>query len=319
MEDRCLSDRCFRVYVTQKQEIFELLDSGTNTAIRWVFHYGESLSFFVEDWEKKDEQIIKQIMEHMDQGTEYMLTMMQRVHNPFLCLLCMNQIAQLQRKNNWHDELVDFYVQLQKAREDARILLTECLCEGTQSLCVRYRALWKDEPLRLEHVCIMPIPANPWNDSGDQPVTVVIADTEPMWCGIQMQFGEICYPENVLALYDFLKSIYLRRAIRFKRCRLCRKLFAAVDGTRTKYCNRKYSDKKTCRDIGAVREYQKKILSNPVTRAYNRAYKTHNARIRYGTMTKDEFRIWAAEAKRLRNACQSGDISLDFFEAWLKQ
>lgn len=63
----------------------------------------------------------------------------------------------------------------------------------------------------------------------------------------------------------------------------------------------------------------KKILSNPITRAYNRAYKTHNARIRYGTMTRAEFQTWVAKAKQLRDACQSGEISLDRFEKWLKQ
>lgn len=127
---------------------------------------------------------------------------------------------------------------------------------------------------------------------------------------------EICYPESVFELYDFLKAIYLRRAVRFKRCRLCGKLFAAIDGERTEYCSRKYSDHKFCRDIGAARVYQKKILSNPITRAYNRAYKTHSARIRYGTMTRQ---TWVAKAKRLRDACQSGKISLACFEKWLKQ
>lgn len=134
-----------------------------------------------------------------------------------------------------------------------------------------------------------------------------------------MELGAVCYPRTVQELYDFLKFIYLRRAVRFKRCRLCGKLFAAVDGERTEYCRRKYSGKKACRDIGAARVYQKKILSNPITRAYNRAYKTHNARIRYGTMTREEFKDWVAEAKHLRNACQSGDIALDRFEKWLKQ
>lgn len=309
----------FRVYVTQTQEIFELLDSGTNTVLRWVFHYGESLSFFVEDWEKEDEQIIKQIMEYINQGTEYMMMTIQRVENPFLCLLCMNLTSQLQSEYSWQSEITDFCAQLQKAREDARILLTECLCEKTQSLYARYRALWKDKPPCLEHVCIMPIPADPLNDSGDQPATLLVANPEFICCDRKMPFCEICYPENVLTLYDYLKSVYLRRAVQFKRCRLCGKLFAAVDGTRTKYCSRKYSGNKVCRDIGASRVYQKKILSDPITRAYNRAYKTHNARIRYGTMTKEEFRTWVAEAKHLRDACLSGNITLDGFMDWLKQ
>ena len=111
----------------------------------------------------------------------------------------------------------------------------------------------------------------------------------------------------------------MRRAIRFKRCQLCGRLFAATDGDRTEYCSREYEKGKTCRDVGAARVYQKKLLGNPITRAYNRAYKTHNARIRYGTMTREEFNAWTAEAKKHRDACQNGEISLEAFEAWLKK
>ena len=75
----------------------------------------------------------------------------------------------------------------------------------------------------------------------------------------------------------------------------------------------------TLEDCPANIGHRKKILSNPITRAYNRAYKTHNARIRYGTMTRAEFQTWVAKAKQLRDACQSGEISLDRFEKWLKQ
>ena len=54
------------------------------------------------------------------------------------------------------------------------------------------------------------------------------------------------------------------------------------------------------------------------THAYNRAYKTHNARIRYGTMTREEFKAWTEEAKKRRDACQAGESSLERFEEWLK-
>ena len=126
--------------------------------------------------------------------------------------------------------------------------------------------------------------------------------------------AEVCYPRSVQELYVFLKSTYLRRAVRFKECRLGGKLFAATDGDRTEYCSREYENGKTCRDVGASRIYQKKLLGNPITRAY----KTHNARICYGTMTREEFNAWTEEAKKHRDACQAGEISLERFEEWLK-
>ena len=320
VDTKFLMDRCFRVYVTKTQEIFEWYSSKTSRSIRWVFNYGESLAFFVEDWEKEDERIIRQIEDHVDQEVEYVLTDMQQIQNPFLCLLVMQLVTQQYDKYNSPFEIASFWDQIREARKDARILLTDCLCMETESPCARYWDLWKDEPIPLSHVRIELFPSYKLNCSVHQPVSAVIADAKSMRCmSSQMTAIEICYPENMLELYNFLKAIYLRRAVRFKRCRLCGKLFAAIDGERTEYCSRIYSGHKSCRDIGAARVYQKKILSNPITRAYNRAYKTHNARIRYGIMTKKEFQAWVAEAKQLRGACQSGEISLDRFEKWLKQ
>lgn len=99
----------------------------------------------------------------------------------------------------------------------------------------------------------------------------------------KMVMAEVCYPNSVQELYVFLKSIYLRRTICFKRCQLCGRLFAAADSDRTEFCSREYEKDKTCRDVGAARIYQKKLLDNPIIRAHNRAYKTNNVRIRYGT------------------------------------
>lgn len=145
------------------------MDNEANTAIQWVFHYGESLAFF--------------------------------------------QISQLQGESDLHSEMISFYEQLHKARKDAYILLSDCLCMETKSACARYCDLWKGEPLRLAHVCIEPIPAFLLNDGNNRPE---IVDTESMCRDKKMQLGEICYPESVPPLYDFLKSIYLRRAVRFK-------------------------------------------------------------------------------------------------------
>ena len=64
----------------------------------------------------------------------------------------------------------------------------------------------------------------------------------------QMVMAEVCYPKSVQELYVFLKSTYLRRAIRFKRCQLCGRLFAATDGDRTEYCSREYEKEMCIRD-----------------------------------------------------------------------
>lgn len=50
---------------------------------------------------------------------------------------------------------------------------------------------------------------------------------------------------------------------------------------------------------------------------YKRSYKAHNARIRYGLMTREQFNNWSREAREKRDLCVAGKLSLDEFIAWL--
>ena len=94
-----------------------------------------------------------------------------------------------------------------------------------------------------------------------------------------------------------------------KKCKNCNKYFMLVDNYNTAYCNNIFNEgNKTCREIGASRQYAKKIDADPILKAYNRAYKTHFARIIYKKMTKEEFNSWLMEAQSKR------DITLKEFE-----
>lgn len=104
-----------------------------------------------------------------------------------------------------------------------------------------------------------------------------------------------------------------------KKCKNCKKYFLVTGNYNTEYCNYiQDGETKTCREIGAVRKYAEKINDNPILKAYNRAYKTHFARIRYKSMTKEQFSKWADAAKEKKEKALAGEISLDTFEAWLK-
>ena len=246
----------------------------------------------------------------------------QHVHNPFLYLFVM-QLAPLLLKCSCDISpsiVTDFRRELDRVRADARTLLFDCLSPETENICRRYWEIWERTPMRLPSVRTELLPArtraayNGWISPAENTGPSYLDST-----GQEMVMAEVCYPQSVQELYVFLKSTYLRRAVRFKRCQLCGGLFAATDGDRTEYCSREYENGKTCREVGAARVYQKKLLGNPITRAYNRAYKTHNARIRYGTMTREAFNAWTEEAKKHRDACQNGEISLEAFEEWLKK
>lgn len=62
---------------------------------------------------------------------------------------------------------------------------------------------------------------------------------------------------------------------------------------------------------------QQTQMKNPATREFTRSYKAHNARVRYGTMTKAEFTAWSKDARAKRADCVAGKLSLEDFVAWL--
>lgn len=73
---------------------------------------------------------------------------------------------------------------------------------------------------------------------------------------------------------------------------------------------------KTCRQMGAVVQYQSR-QEESCHKEFTRSYKAHNARVRYGTMTKAEFTAWSKEARAKRADCIAGKLPLEEFVAWL--
>ena len=58
---------------------------------------------------------------------------------------------------------------------------------------------------------------------------------------------------------------------------------------------------KTCRDIGAIVNFQSKIKNNPIWSVYQRTYKKYYARLTNGTMKGNDFSNWVLEAEKLRD------------------
>ena len=91
-----------------------------------------------------------------------------------------------------------------------------------------------------------------------------------------------------------------------------------MGNTRLEFCDRLIDDSaKTCKEMGSLRLYEKRKLEEPAIKEYKRSYKAHNARIRYGLMTKAEFTAWSKEARAKRADCIAGKLPLEEFVAWL--
>lgn len=109
---------------------------------------------------------------------------------------------------------------------------------------------------------------------------------------------EVLYPHTLRDLYNYLKAYCLRLPLVIHKCKDCGRYFVVTGNIAQEYCTRRMDgSEKTCRQMGAVVQYQSRQMKNPATKEFTRSYKAHNARVRYGTMTKAEFTAWSKEAR----------------------
>ncbi len=129
---------------------------------------------------------------------------------------------------------------------------------------------------------------------------------------------ELLETEDPEAFSEFLLYRYLQENLHLRRCKYCERWFATHGHTKLEYCDRLIENStKTCREMGSLRLYEQRKMEDPAMREYKRSYKTHNARIRYGIMTREEFTAWSVEARAKRDLCTAGKLPLEEFVAWL--
>ncbi|MDD4169584.1 MAG: DUF6076 domain-containing protein [Desulfotomaculaceae bacterium] len=127
----------------------------------------------------------------------------------------------------------------------------------------------------------------------------------------------ICYAE--------LKEMIANSTV-IKKCKRCGLYFMPAKRIDEEYCDRTAKtlldgSRRTCKDIGPSEKRLNAISNDPILDAYNRAYKTVNARIRAKgkkRITKEDFYIWKADAEAKIEEAKQGKITVDEFKKWLK-
>ena len=140
-------------------------------------------------------------------------------------------------------------------------------------------------------------------------------------------FEEIYEEYEVNSFYELLfLEVYhmiLDKTL-IKKCRHCGKYFV-VKNLNIEYCYRLIDpdeeslDTRTCSDVGPKRSYQKKLEEDLPLKFYDRAYKTHYARIKSGRMTQQEFFHWHQEAKEKLEMVRGNSYDFEEFKKWLKK
>jgi len=123
---------------------------------------------------------------------------------------------------------------------------------------------------------------------------------------------------------DLYQLLYLeilsmiKAGVEIKRCKNCGMYYIVTD-RKIEYCDRvAVGESKPCSMIGSKRTFAKRMANDYPLSIYNRAYKTHHARIRSGSMTNTSFALWSKEARENLDKVRSGEMDVTTFQEWLK-
>lgn len=121
----------------------------------------------------------------------------------------------------------------------------------------------------------------------------------------------------ILKILHVLLPLILNN-IAVKKCEWCGKNFVLKGDYGTKYCSRIPRGKKqTCQHFGSTRDFNARVKKSDASVEYGKAYKRMHARIKYGMLTKEEFKKWNMKAVVQTQLCEDGKLSFEELKEWL--
>lgn len=133
-------------------------------------------------------------------------------------------------------------------------------------------------------------------------------------------FAEVLYPKHMDDLVQFFLRSCIRREQRVRLCKNCGRYFALTGRANAEYCERTRDEKgRTCRDVGAIRQWTQKRAEDEVFRLYRREYKRRFAWIKAGKITPEDFYAWSRQARARKAECDKGALSQAEYQSWLSQ
>ena len=76
---------------------------------------------------------------------------------------------------------------------------------------------------------------------------------------------------------------------------------------------------RTCKEVGAMRQYLQSHAQDELLKIYRREYKRRFAWIRAGKISQEAFCAWSKDAQKEKEKCKNGEIDQKEFTKWLKQ
>lgn len=135
---------------------------------------------------------------------------------------------------------------------------------------------------------------------------------------LSMRESYLAYDAPTIAYLELFKMI--QHNLMVKKCAYCGRYFVLKYNYENKYCDRiPQGESKKCQNLGAMKDFQEKIKSNPANLAYRKAYKKINDYKNKGTVTEKTYKEWIPVAKAKLNDCLNEKIPLADFELWLQK
>ena len=149
-------------------------------------------------------------------------------------------------------------------------------------------------------------------------------DFQPMQISYEpvggVSFTDVLYPKNIYDVIDFSLRECVRRNIIMRRCKNCGKYFALTVHGSTEYCGRVFDSRgRTCKEVGAMRQYAQVHASDELLKIYRREYKRRFAWIRAGKISQEAFAVWSKEMQQEKEKCDKGEITVEEFTQRLKR
>jgi hypothetical protein len=313
----------FKVYISDGKEYFEYGNGQKITKKSFAFSQSLMDILYLDIWSfsevfnrmgenlyslysDKDPKLVEEIKDDLDTLSKV------HVYFEFLRLEWLNKLEQAEKKG--FQDIVD-------------LLPCKKLTHLPINLATIQRqlmALWNhvldilssDEPMQKK----MADYYNP--EKYRKPISPEVFEFQPLHTSFEAVnstvFTEVLYPKSIYDIIDFFVRECIRREVRFRVCKYCNQFFALTGHANTEYCDRPLdSEGHTCKEMGALRLWEKKKAETPALKAYSKAYKKRFAWIKYGKITKEAFYEWSEEARKKRELCIKGGMTLEEFRAWL--
>ena len=128
---------------------------------------------------------------------------------------------------------------------------------------------------------------------------------------------EVCV-ESFKDVFNFLTVQLFGNNVLFNTCKNCGMYFVMDGHKSVEYCDREFENTgKTCREIRSTNKFLNRKKTDPIFKAYTKAYNTKNARIRNGKTTRDEFKVWSVNARIMRDKAYDDEITYEYLVSWL--